>query len=317
MKHIKTAFLLVVFSFCLYTVKAQFGFASWKDVGSIIRTKTYFVLHDSDEIFNRYITIAAKEHWNFTKYECIHFRELNKYSGDTSNTFIIASGFYANSMSKYQVVNYTFYNGKRDYMKIHYYDKSTAGYTYGVEALTLVRGGKEFNKDNKKWLAFCYLGYEANAVSSAKLICYVHTIQNTLQLIRDHKLSRLYLEAADKLYSNAYSMVKDTLIMDESDIPSKNQFGADNPRFRGKEEMQKLYTLPFVIVGTSEIEKYVLDNTHPHIFLGSYYEGTNNRYFLYTNAGKILAMFDLGRGEEHTDLFKWQIKRLCKKVGTQ
>ncbi|MFK7048964.1 hypothetical protein [Flavobacterium columnare] len=298
----------LLFLFTILNLNAQFSMQSLEEFEKLKQTKTYVVLHDSDEEFNNRIKKAVETNWKLTPYDFIYFKNLNEYSKSEKNSFILVGDFGNTTHPKNA---YSFYYnssivklGSESKMKQtmvlsdgEWKSKSSLGSSpvYGSTTLNLQLGGvgKYFNS-LPNWLAFTGSGLGNAYVNSSKLTPMIKLLENTANLFLQGKVKKLKVTSGDsyEVYNTNESISTKTLIFLKDEMPYFNK--KKEIEFT-EEDIKKSYTGKVEIVDEKKLSEKINSNDTQNLYFGSYTEGTFSLVFLYDCTGKIYLLEKMNR----------------------
>ena len=296
--------LLILFSVGLFTInmKAQFSLVGHEEVSKLKKTKTYVVLSDDNENFNKQITAAVNKEWKQTEFDFIYYKDLNKYSHSSKNSFLMMTG------KGYKYEGDKFFDGVGQVIShTQFYDPNPIknpkmvvdDVAVSSHMLTLQIGGKDFcgpvgnfNQIQKNWMFFCYLGVDYVGAYSSKMTTYISLLNNAVDLVIENKLKRLFVNEYKKLIDKKISLKENEIIFWEKDIPQINQMEKSNKKFLNKAEIRKFFSGRFSIVDDDELDEIINTKDDKYLFLGAYVDcrptyGAISYIYLYNSLGEI------------------------------
>ena len=318
--------LLILSSIILFTIntRAQFTLVGYEEVSKLKNTKTYVVLSENNELFNKQITAAVNKEWKQTEVEYIYFKDLNNYSGSSKNSFLIMTGKgykYANT-TKLNGVDY--YTGSGQVIShTQFYDPNPL-VSVSSYMLTLQMGGADFcgpignfNLIQKNWMFFCYIGVDYVGAYSSKMSTYMSLLNNAVDLVIENKLERLFINESKKLFNNETSLKEHKIIIWDKDIPQINQMKKPNKQFLKEAEVGKVFSGDFAIVDDNELHDLINTKDGKNLFLGTYVDsgptmGSTSYIYLYNSLGEIKYFSSVRDFVETVSWFKKVLKNLDK-----
>ncbi len=299
-------FLIIILNF--FHGIAQFSYVDAKKVLQLKETKTFVVLHDTNEDFNFNLKKSVEKNWTVTPYEFIHFKDLEKYINNDKNSFLIVSDF-TNAENR---------NG------YHFYDntKSSDGFDlhkmiYGSNVLSLQFGGEKYFRTLNNWYIYAYGGVKHSNLLTSKLFSTVKIINNTTDLFFKGEIKKLKIggSEAEKLYNPEVSIADKTIIFSEKEI---SIYSDDESKPILKTDIANNFTGNFEIVDESVYLSKVQSDDNKYLFFGSYVEGTYSIIYLYDVNGKIYFYSGMNRmafyAPEGKSWFLAALKKIEKKL---
>ncbi|HLF51967.1 hypothetical protein [Flavobacterium sp.] len=295
------------------TVNAQFSSYGIEGIQKLKKTKTYVVLTEDNEPFNKYIKKAVEENWKITPYEFISYKDLDQYKSSDANSFLLVSTF--NHNVQYVGASLDFYTHKSHTTDRAPY-KMVANNTftpntspdftqtyvsnYGSTVISIQMGGvgRKFNTI-ANWMVICYAGMDQKGLSSPKIIPYIKLLNNTAELILNENLKKLKVNGKDseKIYNTEESIANKTLLLWEGDIPAlANE--KEKAKF-SEDKIKENFTGKFKIVNENELLEKIESKDEQFLYFGYFAEGTFSAVYLYDANGKIYFYDTMGRVGTH------------------
>jgi hypothetical protein len=318
--------LLIIISFFLFTInlKAQFTLLGYEEASKLKNTKTYVVLSEDNEIFNKQITAAVNKEWKQTEVDYIYFKDLNKYSGSSKNSFLLMTGkgykhdelYNGQPWGLSQVISHT-----------KFYDHNPL-VTVSSNMLTLQIGGADFNVEGavgnfnliqKNWIFFCYIGVDYVGAYSEKMTTYISLLNNAVDLVIENKLKRLFVNESKKLINKKISLRGHKVIFWDRDIPQINQMDKPNKKYLNEAGIGKVFSGEFAIVDDDELREIINTKDDKYLFLGTYVDSSprsigNSYIYLYNSLGEIKYFSKVRESVETVNWFKMILKNIDKAV---
>ena len=321
--------LLIIVSFFLFTInlKAQFTLLGYEEVSKLKNTKTYVVLSDDNDVFNEQITAAVNKEWKQTEVDYIYFKDLNKYSGSSENSFLLMSG----EGYKYDEIYDGYYLGEMQVIShTQFYDPNPL-VAVSSNMLTLQIGGADFNVEGavgnfnliqKNWIFFCYIGVDYVGAYSEKMTTYISLLNNAVDLVIENKLKKLFVNESEKLFKNEISLRGHIIIFWDRDIPRINQMDEPNKKYLYEAEIGKVFSGEFAIVDEHELNHIINTKDDKYLFLGTYVDSNPRSrrisyIYLYNSLGEIKYFSEVIESVETVNWFKMVLKNLNKAVKKQ